>query len=82
LFKYINYFTCFTDSRELEPNFLQNMDVHLISILFQGTTELIETDNVGSASDPQIAFDSSGNAIAVWIQSGITGNNIWANRFQ
>jgi hypothetical protein len=46
-----------------------------------GTAELIETDNAGSASSPQIAFDSSGNAIAVWYQSDGTRNNIWANRF-
>jgi hypothetical protein len=46
-----------------------------------GTAELIETDNAASASSPQIAFDSSGNAIAVWYQSDGTRNNIWANRF-
>ncbi|MFK5913636.1 MAG: Ig-like domain-containing protein [Woeseiaceae bacterium] len=53
---------------------------------FNGTTwgaaELIETDNAGSASTPQIAFDSSGNAMAVWRQSDGTRNNIWANRFK
>ena len=46
-----------------------------------GTAELIEADNAGSAGSPQIAFDSSGNAIAVWYQSDGTRNNIWANRF-
>ncbi len=46
-----------------------------------GTAELIETDNAGSARVPQIAFDSSGNAIAVWYQSDGTRDNIWANRF-
>ena len=46
-----------------------------------GTAELIETDNAGSAYDPRIAFDGSGNAIAVWEQSDGTRNNIWANRF-
>jgi dipeptidyl aminopeptidase/acylaminoacyl peptidase len=46
-----------------------------------GTAELLETDNAGNAQYPQIAFDSSGNAIAVWRQfDGIT-DNIWANRF-
>ncbi len=46
-----------------------------------GTAELIETDNTGDAWVPQIAFDSSGNAIAVWAQYDGTRYNIWANRF-
>ena len=46
-----------------------------------GAAELIETDNAGTALRPQIAFDSSDNAIAVWYQSDGTRNNIWANRF-
>ncbi|AHI33206.1 hypothetical protein AU15_12205 [Marinobacter salarius] len=32
-----------------------------------GTAELVEAD-AGSAQDPQVAFDSAGNAIAVWEQ--------------
>ena len=47
-----------------------------------GTAELIETDNAGDAFDPQVAFDNSGNAIAVWQQFDGTLDNIWANRFQ
>ena len=46
-----------------------------------GTATLIETDNLGAASSPQIAFDGSGNALAVWNQSDGTRKNIWANRF-
>ncbi|MGQ7273871.1 Ig-like domain-containing protein [Marinobacter sp. V034] len=46
-----------------------------------GTAELIETDNAGNASTPQIAMDASGNAIAVWHQSDGTHNNIVANRY-
>jgi hypothetical protein len=46
-----------------------------------GTAELVETDNAGNAFQPQIAFDSSGNAIAVWYQSDGTRNNIYAKRF-
>jgi dipeptidyl aminopeptidase/acylaminoacyl peptidase len=46
-----------------------------------GTAELIEADNAGNVDYPQIAFDSSGNAIAVWKQSDGTRYNIWANRF-
>jgi hypothetical protein len=47
-----------------------------------GTAEKIETDNAGTAYIPQVAFDSSGNAIAVWYQSDGTRYNILANRFQ
>ena len=46
-----------------------------------GTAELIETDNAGSAYNPQIAFDSNGNALAAWVQNDGTRNNIWVNRF-
>jgi hypothetical protein len=47
-----------------------------------GTAELIETDNAGDAYNPQIAFDASGNAIAVWNQTDGTRYNIWANYFE
>jgi hypothetical protein len=46
-----------------------------------GSAELIETDNAGDAYDPQVAFDASGNAIAVWNQSDGARSNIWANRY-
>jgi hypothetical protein len=46
-----------------------------------GDAELIETENAGDARIPQVAFDSSGNAISVWFQSDGARNNIWANRF-
>ena len=46
-----------------------------------GTATLIETDNAGSAASPQIAFDSTGNALAVWSQSDGARINIWANRY-
>ena len=47
-----------------------------------GTAELIESDNTGSASGVEIAFDPRGNALAVWQQSD--GNNrlsLYANRY-
>ncbi|MFO8050666.1 MAG: hypothetical protein R6V01_03080, partial [Thermoplasmatota archaeon] len=47
-----------------------------------GTAQIIETDNSGSAYDPQVAFDPSGNAIAVWRQHDGTRYNIWANRYE
>ena len=46
-----------------------------------GTAELVETDNVGDAVYPQVAFDGSGNAMAVWVQSDGIRNNTWANRY-
>lgn len=46
-----------------------------------GTAQLIETDNAGGASNPWVAVDRSGNAVAVWNQSDGTRNNIWANRY-
>jgi hypothetical protein len=46
-----------------------------------GTATLIETDNTGAAIAPQIAFDASGNALAVWRQNDGTRHNAWANRF-
>ena len=46
-----------------------------------GSAELIETNDAGSAIAPQIAFDSNGNALAVWYQSDGSRYNIWANRF-
>lgn len=41
------------------------------------TPILLETDDSGDANYPQVAFDSAGNAMAVWQQSG----NILANRY-
>jgi hypothetical protein len=46
-----------------------------------GTPTLIESDNAGNALYPQVAFDSSGNAVAVWQQHDGARNNIWANRY-
>ena len=46
-----------------------------------GDPVLIEISNAGSASDPQVAADPNGNAVAVWTQSDGTRFNIWANRF-
>lgn len=43
-----------------------------------GTAELVESDDAGTASDPQIAIDRLGKATVVWHQSDGTRNNIWA----
>ncbi len=43
---------------------------------------LIETDNAGHASTPQIAVDSNGNALAVWHHNDSIRQNIWSNRFE
>jgi hypothetical protein len=42
---------------------------------------LVETNSAGAATKPQLAFDASGNAIAVWQQHDGTRWNIWASRF-
>ena len=46
-----------------------------------GGAEKIETDDLGTVFNPQIAIDHSGNALAVWSQSDGTRSNIWSNRF-
>ncbi len=46
-----------------------------------GMATLIETDNAGDADDPQVAFDASGNALAVWNQFDGTEDSIMANRY-
>jgi hypothetical protein len=46
-----------------------------------GSATLIETDNLGEARYPQVALDSSGNAIVVWRQEDSVRDNIWANRY-
>ena len=46
-----------------------------------GVATLVETDNTGGASDPQVAVDGSGNAIAVWYQFDGTRDNIWSSRY-
>lgn len=43
--------------------------------------QLIETDNAGNATDPQLAMEPNGNAFAVWQASDGIRTNIWANRF-
>jgi hypothetical protein len=46
-----------------------------------GKAQLLETDNAGYATDPQVAVDASGNATAVWYQYDGMRNNIWSNRY-
>jgi hypothetical protein len=45
------------------------------------TPILIETDDAGDATNPQVAIDANGNAMTVWQQSDGTRTNIWANRY-
>ena len=47
-----------------------------------GTPTLVESANAGSASNPLIAVDDAGDAVAVWLQSDGTHWNLWANRFE
>jgi predicted enzyme related to lactoylglutathione lyase len=46
-----------------------------------GAAQLIENNDAGPAYEPQVAMDSSGNAIAVWWQYDGTNYNIYSNRF-
>ena len=46
-----------------------------------GAPVLIETDNTNSAREARVAFDTNGNAMAVWIQSDGLRNNVLANRY-
>ena len=47
-----------------------------------GLAELIETNDASNAVNPQISIDSSGNAVAVWIQSdGSSPDSVYANRY-
>ena len=46
-----------------------------------GTSQIIDSENLGDALYPQIASDSLGNMVAVWYQSDGTRDNIWANRY-
>ena len=47
-----------------------------------GTATLLESDDTGYAVTPRIAFDPSGNALAVWSQSNGTNSKIWARSFR
>ena len=46
-----------------------------------GTAELIETDNAGSAYDPQVVVGAN-SAFAVWRQNDGTRDNVWANHIE
>ncbi|GEM_PF-6843081 len=47
-----------------------------------GIPGLIESNDIGGASQPQVAVDSNGNAIAVWIQYDGTRYNAWSNVYE
>jgi hypothetical protein len=42
---------------------------------------LIESEDLGDASRPQVAINAGGDGMAVWSQFDGTRNNIWANRY-
>lgn len=46
-----------------------------------GTATLGETGNAGNASNPQLAVDSTGDAVVVWSQFDGTLSSIWANGY-
>jgi hypothetical protein len=45
------------------------------------TAVAIETSDAGDALTPQLAFDSNGNAVAVWQQRSGGTSDIWWNRY-
>jgi hypothetical protein len=54
---------------------------HYIAGVDWGSAELIETENAGSATNPQVQVDEVGNALAVWVQFDGLRRNIWSNRY-
>ena len=58
---------------------------HIFADIFNGTNWLgairIEDDDVSSAVNPQIAFDSNNNAFAIWAQIAGPNEGIYVNRF-
>ncbi|MFZ5757606.1 MAG: RHS repeat-associated core domain-containing protein [Pseudomonadota bacterium] len=47
-----------------------------------GVAQLIETNNAGGASLPDVEVDPAGNGMAVWHHSDGTRTNIWSNRYE
>jgi len=46
-----------------------------------GTAELIEFNDAGDASRPEVAMDPAGTAVAVWSQFDGTSDDVWSNRY-
>lgn len=46
-----------------------------------GTKRLLETDNAGVASVPQVAMDKNGNTLALWQQHNGIERNIYSSRY-
>ena len=46
-----------------------------------GVAELIQIDNTRDAIDPQISVNSTGNAMAIWIETGESHSKLWDNCF-
>jgi hypothetical protein len=42
---------------------------------------LVESETVSNASAPDVAFDGSGNALAVWLQGSVGMEAIWSRRY-
>jgi hypothetical protein len=46
-----------------------------------GVAERIEAEQADDATNPQVAVDARGNAVAVWEQSDGTRFDVWSNRY-
>lgn len=55
-------------------------DVVARPAISSGTALAVETDDAGNAQAPQVAFDTAGQAMAVWMQSDGTRTNVLFNR--
>jgi len=45
-----------------------------------GTTVIVDTSTDGSAFSPQVGIDASGNAVAIWYQSGLS-SDLYSSRY-
>jgi hypothetical protein len=46
-----------------------------------GSPKQIDAGGFGAAWGPQVAFDSNGDGMAVWLQTEGSAYNVWANRY-
>ena len=42
---------------------------------------MLESNDDGPATRPEVAVDADGNAIVVWVEAGATANRVWASRY-
>lgn len=62
---------------------INNIDTSLYTTSGWGAPVAIGSNTIGYTDihNAKVAFDGSGNALAVWSQSDVSSRNIWANRY-